>query len=1147
MKNIISNYLFGKVCGLSLAVFFLCVTTPVMAQDDVSDEDSVVVEEEPEELMVKRPMVSKLPTYEMREVKGVVIDAATKKPLAGVRIQPLDDPRYSAMTGEDGLYTLQVPVFTTTLYLSTPDYNPVQIPVRDGQQKTALYSAVFTSFYKSANQVFTKAEASVRNSSAISVETDIENSLNASVFTTMRGGLPGQGASMLINGITSLNTPSQPLIVVDGVIWDAQYDRYTAHQGFFNNVLNTIDPEDIDKIRVVNTGTALYGAKGANGVIEITTKRAKERATRINVRLYGGFETKPNTIDVLNGSQYRNYLTGILGTFQPTDGTSLTSALQNIASQPFMNEDPNYTYYPLYHNNADWQKGLYQTAFTQNYRVNVQGGDDIALYALSLGYTKSDATAKKNDFSRLNIRFNTDIVFSSRIDASFDIGFSRVTYDIYDNGWASDYSSFNIASPNVLGLITPSMISKTDYFLYWDEASRSNKLGVNTGVYSGKTFSDTYNPFRFGVNYGTDATANPYWILSNGHGNNKNYQEQTEFSLNFNPRYQINSFLQVGDRFSYMVDRTNEHYYLPHDGTPEKFAEGIGTISSTIRSMSGDESTVFNNLYLTFDKKFAAHTVKATAGFRLASFNFSNSYITGYNNSNDKMPNLSNVDNQYKRYGGADDDWLNLAYYLDASYNYKNKYYVNGTITAESSSRFGKNTDEGIKLFGVNWGLFPSLQAAWLISSEPWFNVKPINFLKLSAGYEESGNDNVDYYAARTYFSNQQFLGNATSLYLSNISNSKIQWETTRRFNLGLETSLLNNRLALGVNFFFSRTSHLLSKVNVDYLTGLGSMWANAGSMTNKGFTLNANGILLNTKDFKWKAGFSIGHYKNEIKSLPASTITTYNLDANGANAGVYKTIKGYTSSIYGTNNILTAVGQSAGVFYGYKTKGVFASDAEASTANEQFGYLRYPTGFVGDPYRNFKAGDVHFVDQNGDGWISEADMVKIGDPNPDLFGNIFTTLNWKHFTLDIVFKYSIGNDVYNYQRSQLEAGNNLWNQTKAMRNRWTYDGQKTSTPRAVLTSSSEWVNNERFSDRWIEDGSYLKLKNVRLTYDLPLSLSWLQGLSVWAEANNLFTLTKYNGSDPESSCSNGTLYQGIDAGLLPSSRSFNLGVTVNL
>lgn len=1141
MKSLSRNYLLKRVLGLGFCLFFCAGLTPSMAQDDSETEDETV-----DEPVVKKRVVPTGPTYEMKELSGQVLDAATHKPISGVRIQALNDIRYTAMTGEDGNYKISVPVFVTALYISTPEYNPVQLPARKDHQVVNLYSSVFKSFYKDGNDVFRKQDANIDNSSSISAESDIENSLNSSVRTVMRGGMPGQGASMFINGLTSLNTISQPLIVVDGVAWDMQYDRTTIHDGFFNNVLNTIDVEDIDNIRVLNSGTALYGAKGSNGVIEITTKRGKSRATRIGVRIYGGFETTPSKLDVMNGLQYRNYLSEILGTYVPTNASNTLRTLRSIANQPFMNEDPNYVFYDMYHNNQDWQKDLYRTAFTQNYKVSVQGGDDVAMYALSLGYTKADATAKKNDFSRLNIRFNTDINMFENFTTAFDISYSRGTYNLRNNGWAQDYSSSNISSPNVLGLIQAPMISKYAYFVGWDEATQSNTLTTSNTVLAGKNYTDSNNPFKFGANYGTAALANPYWILLNGQGDNKNYHEQTQFMLNINPNYNVKPWLTIGDRFSYVMNRTSEIYYLPINGTPRKFVNGLGNITSEGRSQSGDESTIFNNFYIQFHKNMSGHNLKATGGFRVNSFNYSDSYLRDYNNDNDKMPNLIYSANT-ATYGGTNDKWLNFSYYLDAQYNYLNRYFADATLTAESSSRFGKNTKEGIKLFGVKWGLFPALRAGWLISSEPWFNAKAINYLKVSAGYEESGNDNIDYYASRTYFANEKFMNNATSLRLANIANSAIQWETTRRFNLGFESSLLDNRLTLGLNIFWSKTSNLLTKENLDYLTGLPSMWTNDGSMTNKGLDFNANAVIINTDKFKWQLGFSIGHYNNEVKTLPSSVLTYYNLDENGSNAGVYRTIHGYTTSIYGTENILTSVGNAAGVFYGYKTAGIFSTDAEAANAGK-YGYLRYPTGYTGDPYRNFKAGDVHFIDQNGDGWISDADLVEIGDPNPDIYGNIFTSFNFlKNFTLDVVFKYSLGNDIFNYQASQLEAENNLWNQSKAVVNRWSYDGHVTDMPRAVLTSSNEWVNNERFSDRWIEDGSYLKMKKVRLTYRLPLSLSWLQGLTVWGEANNLFTITKYRGNDPEVSCGNTVLFQGIDAGYLPQSRSFNFGVTINL
>lgn len=312
--------------------------------------------------------------------------------------------------------------------------------------------------------------------------------------------------------------------------------------------------------------------------------------------------------------------------------------------------------------------------------------------------------------------------------------------------------------------------------------------------------------------------------------------------------------------------------------------------------------------------------------------------------------------------------------------------------------------------------------------------------------------------------------------------------------------------------------------------------------MKNRGFEFHANAALLNKKDWKWEVGARIGHYNNEITKLPN---TMYIKDSNN---NIVKTINGYTSSIYGTDNIITAVGYAAGSFYGWETNGVLADDAAARTAGS-LGYLKYPTGLkdANQKYRNFQAGDVRFVDQNNDGVIDDADRVVIGNPNPDIYGSIFTALNWKNLRLDMNFKYSLGNDVYNYQRSILEGGNTTYNQTTAMQNRWTYEGQQTDVPKVCYMDSEDWRNNERMSDRWIDDGSYLKLKNVRLTYTFPVKSSWLMGLRIWGEANNVFTVTKYHGVDPEMSSRNSTLYQGIDTGLLSVGRNFNLGVTINL
>ena len=306
-----------------------------------------------------------------------------------------------------------------------------------------------------------------------------------------------------------------------------------------------------------------------------------------------------------------------------------------------------------------------------------------------------------------------------------------------------------------------------------------------------------------------------------------------------------------------------------------------------------------------------------------------------------------------------------------------------------------------------------------------------------------------------------------------------------------------------------------LSLSALSYVSGLKTNWKNSGEMKNQGFDVSLSARVIDLKDWKWSLGASAGHYKNELTSLP-----------NGS----------FITELYG-GNVLSQVGTAAGVFYGYKTDGVFSTTEEADAAAlyqiDETGAKTY-----------FRAGDMKFVDGDGNHIINEKDMQVIGDPNPDLYGNIFTNVRWKNLSLDVVFNYSLGNDVYNYQRRLLESGSRFHNQTTAMLSRWTHEGQETDIPRTYYLDTP---GNSRFSDRWIEDGSYLRLKNVTLSYYFPIHTTYLQGITVWGAANNLLTFTKYLGADPEFSADNSVLSRGIDRGLLAQGRNFSLGVKINL
>ena len=1055
---------------------------------------------------------------ELEEIVGTIIDAVTKAPIAGVRVEALGNNRYTAMTKADGCFSIKVPEQVVSLYVSTPGYESVIIKARQKDAiVVALYDESFSSYVKNGFDVASIGEAVVDMSHYTTLESELQNQLGAQVRTTTRSGTVGIGALLMMQGINTLNTSVQPLIVLNGVIQDLQ-DGYSAmHDGFFNNTLSAIDVNDIEKITVLNNATAIYGAKGANGVILIDTKRGHSMATRIDAQAYASYTMTPRLPQMMGESQFRVYANELLG------GVELPNGGDDGYKVPFLSDDKSYFYYPMYNENyTDWSDYVYQNAWAQNYRVNVQGGDDAAMYNFSLGFADGESTIKSNDFNRLNIRFNTDVNLAKNLTTRFDIAYSRIARDLRDDGIREDLTAGPVVSPGFLALIKSPFLSPYAY----------NTSGKKTEALAG---ADDFAMLGTGIESINNSLANPLAIFEYGDGNNKNNQEYTVFDVTVAPELKLGKGWTISTLFNYALHRTSEKYFRPMTGTPIFYIEGLGLSSNEVRSFFSKEEAIYSDTRVNWEKKMGDHSFYALGGFRFSNFAYDSNYASAHNTGNDKLPDVKS-EYDFAKTSGEDNVWRNMAYYANLDYNYRNKYFLQGSVAAETSSRFGRATEGGIKFAGVCWGLFPSLQAGWLVSSEPFFNVDFIDYMKLTAGVDWSGNDNVNNSAAFCYFSNIQYSGKLMGLKMGNLENQSIQWETTRRFNAGVDLHMLNNRVRLSGNFFHNVTNNLLTLKKLDPWAGLEYAWCNDGAMSNTGAYANVNVRALNSKNWKWELGASVGTYKNVVTSLPDQTIVNEKWTEKDGE------LRGYTTEMY-NGTILTAVNHSAGVFFGYETEGVFATTAEAY--NEAEGDWRL---YTYDAYTGVKtpleAGDVKFVDQNHDGMITEADRVIIGNPNPDLYGNISSNLTYKNFSLSATLNYSLGNDVYNYQRSLLESGSNFYNQTMAMTNRWRVEGDVTDIPRVAYGDPK---GNNRFSDRWIEDGSYLRLKDVTLSYKVPVSASWLQGLTVWCAGTNLLTFTKYLGSDPEFSFSNNVLYQGIDNGLLGQSRSFHLGVKINL
>ena len=1087
-----------------------CLSLPAMAQDDATydDEDEPVVK-------VKKPVKS-LPNYPTKEVKGMVVDAATKQPIAGVQVQALENRLYSSMTDETGEFTIKVPVFETTLIAFSPEYLRQKVAIGQADQalKISMISDKFRPMYTNSTTILSAPVTSVNNTTELTAETNMSEFLNGDVRVINRSGGPGYGAALFVRGLNSLNADAQPLIVLDGIIQDMQQTRVALHDGDYTNLFLSINPEDIDNIQVLKNGTAIYGAKGGNGVIIINTKRGHSLATRIDANIGVGVTLVPDLPDMMNEDQYRAYAAEMLGTY-PNIGK-----LNNKEQFWFLNNDPARFYYKWYNgNNTDWSKEVYHEAFTQNYNINVQGGDNVGMYNLSLGYTNAQSTARENGFNRLNVRFNNDLIILRNLTTRFDMSFSKINRDVFNNGAPEDFTAGPVSSPTFLGLIKSPFLSPYTY---------NNVTGQISGTLYGPDDFLTGNENHQTGLPSALALGNPTALLENGEGVNKNRSEQTHFNATIAPTFEFNRDLKLTENFSYTYDYNSQRYYRPKDGMPRFQIPDVGTVENMTRALSAKETSVASDTRLEWSKIFAAHKLNIFGGLRFNSFSFEENIPEGQyaSGGNDKNPNIS-TNMTYQDATGTNDNWRDFTWYANADYNYRNLYFLQLSLALEANSRFGSNAD-GLNLAGVPWGVFPSIQAGWAVTSEPWFPKNTgLNYLLVRAGYDISGNDGISNYAARTSFNYVKYLYLSNGIQLNNIGNDKIQWEQTGKFNVGFNSAWLDNRLTANFDFYMNHTSNLLTLKTIDNpVIGVSQYWSNGGSLDNTGFEATVTAKPVVSKSFNIELGATVGHYKNEVKSLPSGN---------------------YTSSIYGQDNILTAVGQPIGLFYGYQTDGVFSSDATArgagrvDAANPE-GYLFMEDAAGQRQY--FKAGDMHFIDRNGDGKINDLDRTVIGDPNPDIYGNIFATINWKRLTLSAIFNYSLGNDVYNYSRSVLEGGNNFYNQTVAITNRWHADGQETDIPRAYYGDPK---GNSRFSDRWIEDGSYLRLKTLNLSYRIPANLEWLQGLTIWAEANNLFTLTKYLGSDPESSISNAVLRQGIDVGNVAQSRTFTVGMRINL
>lgn len=1015
-------------------------------------------------------------------VTGHVFDATTGEAIEGIGITI--ENFSSAITDSLGAYSIKTPNNSAVLIVSGLNYQSSEQALKGRDEiNIYLYTEGHVNFYapinmvsKTEKQAYTTQSVSSLNvresvwkTPGISAEKAWDGKV-AGLRVLPRSGNPGLGSNMFLRGFSSLYATNQPLIVVDGMIYDNESYGTSVISGYQTNPLADIPINDIENITVIKDAASIYGAKAANGVIFIRTTHAYNVATKIELSAYGGLYITPDQVPLLNVNQYRPLLNEIL----------LSSGLSgdSISRLPYMNDDPNSMDYYRYHNNEDWQSKIFENSYSQNYNLKITGGDDIALYALSVSYLANDGIVKNTGFSRLSMRFNSDINISKKLTLNANIGITNSQRNLMPDG------------PNLK--TNPSLLSLRKAPFLYDNVINSE--GIVTPVFEDADI--------LGV-------SNPVALLENLTAENRNYR----IFGSLNMAYEFNSNLKVSNLVGVNYGKIRDNLFVPHLGVADEISE-LGVLSNEMAHRVEMLYAITNDFKINYQKLFDyKHGIKALAGWRIASYQTEEDAGRGYNSPNDEMRSVGTGNILLRKVGGYIGNWNWMTLYSSAEYSYLQKYYVTVSASLDGSSRFGKEAD-GLELFSNKFGFFPSVAGAWLISSEQFMaDTRAVDLLKVRLSYGLTGNDDIGNYTANRYYEPQSFLG-AWGLVTGNIENSKLQWETNTKLNFGLDLAAFKERLHVNFDYFHNTTDNMLNYEPLNTATGFSYMLNNYGSFNSNGFDLNINGRVVN-KEIKWDLGLILSKYTTKVTKISGDEVINY----------------------YGNAGVISKVGQPLTQFYGYKTSGVYASTEQASNT----GLSAIIDNTVLIP---FEAGDVIFDDVDGNKIIDESDMQVIGNPSPDFIGMISSTISWKNISLEADLSFTYGNDIYNHTRYMMESMQGYDNQTTAVLNRWRVEGQQTTMPKARY---GDPVGNARFSDRWIEDGSFMRLKNVTLSYSIPEDKIPVNKIEVFVSGQNLFTLTKYKGLDPEFSASGSTIAQGIDYGLTPQPKAFFVGVRLGL
>lgn len=968
------------------------------------------------------------------KVHGVVKDESGEPIIGATVIQK--GTTNATVTDLDGNFIFMVPS-TGTLSISYLGYTTKNVPVQGRQ----VLDIELSQSSKQLNEVVVIGYGTMKKSDLTGSIGSIDaKKLNeqpvANIGQSLQGkvaglqvvdaGKPGDNVSIKIRGLGSINN-CDPLVVIDGIPTDLGL-----------NNLNMADVERVDVLKDASA-TAIYGSRGANGVIMITTKKGKDGIGHLSLNVNFSFQNATKKPSLLNASQY----------------AELNNEMMANAGY---DQNPLWTAPSSLGNGTNWNDQVFRTGYLENYTLSYSGGSDKAHYYVSGGFLNQTGTVRSVSYRRYTFEANSDaqvlkwLKFSNSLALSADVK-KQGSYDL-----GSTYRALPI-------------------FPVKDENGEWSGPNGNSLWYG-----STRNPV--GPTEMDQNKTNGYNLLGSITG-----------EISFSKDLKFKSTLGIDAKFWYMDNYTPAYAWKP---IPVEQ-------SSRYKSNNKSFTYLWDNYFL-YDHTFAEkHHVSLMAGTSAQWNDFD--YLNAQKNLF-AFENVHEMDNGQKMYaiGGNETEWALFSYMARANYDYSNRYLITATIRKDGSSRFGRNH---------RWGTFPSVSMAWRLTEEPWYKQNELlNDLKIRMGYGITGSQaSVSNYSYMPTYNTSVYPfgtdGNEqTALISTTLANPNIHWEQVAQKNIGFDATMFHSRINLSFDAYIKKTSDMLVKASIPITSGFedtSTTYTNAGKVTNKGIE-----ITLHTQNLKgvlgWETLLSYTYNKNKINDLNSST--PY-----------------YINQVNNSYVTMLAKGYPINVFYGYVTDGIFQNEKEVHDHASQVGA---------------EPGDIRFKDLNHDGVINDEDRTVIGNPNPSHLFSINNSMTWRGFELSIYLQGVAGNKIFNANKIDLTGMSAAYNQLTDVLSRWNGEGTSNVIPRAVYSDPN---GNNRISDRFVENGSYLRLKTISLSYNFPLQ--WMKIFSIESarltlSCENVATITGYSGFDPEVGIN------GIDLSSYPVSRTFNIGFNVN-